>query len=94
MTKSLLWDNEYLLSLIDKVDENCFWYSSKSVDIIIDKHRWLDAGMVNHKDANGNDPLADKDSRVSVFTVTSFQQISQVSAPPNFQKRRDDVTVA
>jgi hypothetical protein len=37
--------------------------------------RWLDAGMISYRDQNGNDPLADKDSRVSTFTVASFQTL-------------------
>lgn len=41
MKKSLLWSDEYLLALIDKVDEKCFWYPSKNEDIIINKHLLL-----------------------------------------------------
>ena len=52
--------------------------------------RWLYAGMINYQDANGNDPLEDKNSKVYVFTVTSFQKTIQVSAPPNFNKQLSD----
>jgi len=39
------------------------------------KQRWLSAGMMQYRDANGNDPLQDNNSKVYVFTVTSFQSI-------------------
>ena len=56
--------------------------------------RWCDAGMVDYLDDNGNDPLADKDSKVYVFTVTSFQTIQDVfkGQKPNFNKSGDEVT--
>ena len=56
--------------------------------------RWCDAGMVDYVDDNGNDPLADKDSKVYVFTVSSFQTMQDVfkGQKPNFNKSGDEVT--
>ena len=56
------------------------------------KQRWLDEGMEGYRDQNGNNPLEDKDSKVYVFTVSSFQNTAAVSKKPNFNKSSDEVT--
>lgn len=56
------------------------------------QQRWFDAGMEGYCDQHGNNPLEDKNSKVYVFTVTSFQNTAAVSKKPDFNKSSDEVT--
>ena len=49
------------------------------------KQCWLDAGMKDYRDQNGNNPLDDYNRKVHVFTVASFQSIEDAfkSSKPN-----------
>ena len=50
------------------------------------KQRWLDAGMEDYRDQNGNNPLDDYDRKVHVFTVSSFQKTQDIvkESKPDF----------
>ena len=63
-------------------------FSAQRLHVPERKTRWIDAGMQDHRDQNGNDPLADKNYRVSVFTVASFQTLedSLKGTAPVFNK--------
>ena len=60
------------------------------------KERWLSAGMKDYRDANGNDPLENSNSKVYVFTVTSFQATQDAlrGQAPNFTKSSYVVTAS
>ena len=50
------------------------------------KQRWLDAGMEDYRDQNGNNPLDVYDRKVHVFTVSSFQKTQDIlkESKPDF----------
>jgi len=58
------------------------------------KTRWLDEGMQDYRDSNGKDPLEDTNSKVYVFTVTSFLTPQDVcmSHSTDFNKSSDEMT--
>ena len=50
------------------------------------KQRWLDAGMEDYRDQNGNNPWDDYDRKVHVFTVSFFQKTQDIlkESKPDF----------
>lgn len=58
------------------------------------KQCWLDAGMEDYRDQNGNNPLDDYNRKVHVFTVASFQSIEDAfkTSKPNFNQSHDEMT--
>ena len=57
------------------------------------RKRWIDLGMKDWTDKNGNNPLEEKDPKCYVFNVVSLKNPSTVGSKPDFSKSGDAVTV-
>ena len=57
------------------------------------RQRWIDLGMNDWTDKNGNNPLEETDPKCYVFNVASLKNPSTIGSTPDFSKSSDAVTV-